>query len=768
MNPGKLDKLRAMSVREVGHRLTYGARTALERRAHRRGRLAHPDRLQSALRPAAARGDWRSRLLDRSQAGRFFVWEDDPRQLRDIFRARYAGELVAAREVADRVARHQLSFFGETFQFGATIDWHADPSTRAQWPRTYHRDVPVHGGNVGFGDVKHVWELNRHQFLVDLAKVAFLDQSEHHAAALFRLLDSWQTAVPYGTGAPWACALEPAFRAWSWMWSYSLVRCAHSLPEDVHLKWLAGFFDHGRFLHRHLELYSSPYNHLIGEASALFALGVLFPEFRESASWVRRGREVMEGRLGEQFHADGGTVEQSTFYHHATLGFYLLSAVLADRNGIPLSPAIRQAIERGIEFSMAMAQPDGRVPSIGGADDGKAIRLEHAPFWDFRAYQAMGAVLFARSDFKAAAGTFQEDALWVLGTAGAESFDRLEAHASPPSRALEASGYYVFRTDWSREADYVCFDCGEQAAGLRRDSVPSAAHGHADCLSVIVTLGGEPVLVDPGFFCYNGDPEWEVHFRKTLAHNTLTVDGRDQARHLSKMNWTHTYHAQPGGSSTSGDVAWVRGSHDGYADGPHGVRHQRTVWLRPDGCVVLFDEIIGNGPHVVRVNYQFAPGALVANGGNAVLFGDRFEMAWACTDDATVTVSSGEPRADGGWVARSLGVREPAPRLVLEFQFGAPRMALMTVLADRNRVPGSNARIHDVMRDGRALSARVAGPEGDDWLIASNGQPVRSNGIETDAAMGAVRFKGNEIVAASRIGGSYLRPTDAPTPGEAN
>ncbi len=87
----------------------------------------------------------------------------------------------------------------------------------------------------------------------------------------------------------------------------------------------------------------------------------------------------------------------------------------------------------------------------------------------------------------------------------------------------------------------MCFDCGEQAAGLRHDDVPSAAHGHADCLSVVVGLGGREVLVDPGFFCYNGDPAWEVHFRKTAAHNTVVVDGRDQAQHVSKMAWTRTY-----------------------------------------------------------------------------------------------------------------------------------------------------------------------------------------------------------------------------------
>ena len=34
----------------------------------------------------------------------------------------------------------------------------------------------------------------------------------------------------------------------------------------------------------------------------------------------------------------------------------------------------------------ALVQPDGSTPEIGGADDGKPIRMEHLPFWDFRPY----------------------------------------------------------------------------------------------------------------------------------------------------------------------------------------------------------------------------------------------------------------------------------------------------------------------------------------------------------------------------------------------
>ena len=56
----------------------------------------------------------------------------------------------------------------------------------------------------------------------------------------------------------------------------------------------------------------------------------------------------------------------------------------------------------------------------------------------------------------------------------------------------------------------------------------TAGHGHADALSIQLITDGRPILIDPGTFCYVC-PERD-RFRGTAAHNTLQVDGRDQAQ----------------------------------------------------------------------------------------------------------------------------------------------------------------------------------------------------------------------------------------------
>jgi len=669
LEPARLRKLRAMSPAEIASRASYAAFLALERRSL--------GSAPSSPKPAG----WQRVISDRRRPP-FFPSLQNPDRMRQLFAAGgpYAGSADRARRAAEAARQHTFGFFGQEFSYGPEIDWHADPVTRRGWPKIFHRDVPIHTGSGAIGDVKYVWELNRHQFLIDLGKTFWLFGDRDAASALYRIVRSWIGANPYGRGVNWSCALEPAFRVWSWLWAYSFCLEDQSLDDETRALWLGSFCDHGRFLHRHLEYYASPYNHLAGEAAALYALGLLFPEMPGAARWRRRGRGVLLRRLDSQFHVDGGTVEQSTFYHHATLGFYILAASLADTYGEPFPARVHASIEKAIEFSMCLIQPDGHIPSIGGADDGKCIRLEHLPFWDFRPFQAFGAVRYGRSDFRFAAGEFFEDALWLLGPAGRDRFLELPPAEPARSAALPASGYYIVRSGWHRDADYLCFDCGPQAAGLRRDDVPSAAHGHADCLSAILWLRGRPVLVDPGFHCYNGDPAWEVHFRRTRAHNTAQIDGLDQSRHVHKMAWSRVFAPRPEAFVPGERGGAAAGSHDGYSR--IGVTHRRAVWLHETGICIICDQFTGTGSHDIEINYQFAPGVAALGDATAVLY-EHAELAWTGTTALTSELRCGGAEPHQGWIAPSLGRRVAAPRLTLKGRFQAPVSMYLTVALPR-------------------------------------------------------------------------------------
>ena len=249
----------------------------------------------------------------------------------------------------------------------------------------------------------------------------------------------------------------------------------------------------------------------------------------------------------------------------------------------------------------------------------------------------------------------------------------------------------------------------------------------------MVALAGQPVLVDPGFFCYNGHPDWEVHFRKTAAHNTLTIDGLDQADHVSKMAWTYTYRAKPESWSSMHERGYFVGSHDGYQRHGRAVEHRRTVWLR-SGYLVIRDEVTGPPGRNVTATFQFAPGQMELKG-SSVVFDNRFELTWACSDSVVRSVACGGERPADGWIAASLGVRHAAPRLSLEFTTHAERAVLLTILADtrasaaRGTTRVSSANVADRLR------ASVHGVAWTDEVIAAITGSASTPQVRTDAPL---------------------------------
>jgi hypothetical protein len=297
----------------------------------------------------------------------------------------------------------------------------------------------------------------------------------------------------------------------------------------------------------------------------------------------------------------------------------------------------------------------------------------------------------------------------------------------------------------------VCFDCGEQAAGMRTDAVPNSMHGHADCLSIIVTLRGQRVLVDSGLYAYNCGGAWEAHFRETAAHNTAKVDGRDQARHLNKMAWSDSYRATLERWSPQPDQAWVVGSHDGYARGRDGIVHRRAVWLRPDSYVLIYDEFVGSGEHDITVNYQFAPGELTTLGTDAVLFDNAVDLIWLSRDSWSADISSGGAGPDDGWIAPSLGVKQAAPRLRLTGRTSRPRTSLLTVIAARAT---PRARVHVAASEAWGTLAAVTTGNGVDVVAAqgiSGGQAIDSDALLAVCGIGADGSLVTTSMDASRL-----------------
>ena len=100
-------------------------------------------------------------------------------------------------------------------------------------------------------------------------------------------------------------------------------------------------------------------------------------------------------------------------------------------------------------------------------------------------------------------------------------------------------------------------------------------HGHPDKLSVSLHNGRHEVLPDLGTSAY-GVPDFTQWYRKTLAHNTVTVDGKDQAPESGRL-----VKFQPTG--VGGTV--VSAVDDAY----EGVSMQRSVTLKKNRMTDVYE-----------------------------------------------------------------------------------------------------------------------------------------------------------------------------------
>jgi hypothetical protein len=620
----------------------------------------------------------------------------------DLYRELFSDRLEAAVTDADRVCRGEFSFLGIEFQTGPTIDWQRDPKTNRNWPARFYADVRIPfcdgtGSKGAAGDVKHVWELNRHDFLIDCAKAYYLTREGRFARHVFQIVSDWVDANPYLQGVNWAGPLEVAVRSMNWIWAYQFCRSWEGLSADDHLQLIKGCYQHGVYLYRHLEVYSSPNNHLVGEATALYLLASFFPEFNESATWREKAWRILESQPKEQFYEDGGSTEQATSYHHYCLGFFVLAVLTRMRQELPVPQAMLERVEAAFSFSMWMTTPDGTVPAIGDTDDARSIRFGRVKPWDFRNLLSIGAAIFQRGDMKTVAGSVSEDSVWLLGVKGCAAF--LQSPAETPtvmSQVFPDSGYVIMRSGWSSTDHHVCFDCGAIGKDLYTTDIPVFTHGHADLLALTMSVYGKPLLVDCGLDSYNGSPDWHRYCRDIRAHNTVSVDGASHAKFGARNTWSCVAKPEEKRCHSNGRLEIAEGSHCGFFGVREPVRHRRIITWERSEYLVVHDSLDGDGTHTVEVFFHFAPGIaqLLPDRTGARINTEQGVDAVIKAVNLHPLYAEIEQRAEGptgGWIASSYGRRIPAPLVTFRGQVTLPlTLTFILVYSVSNSTTGEN------------------------------------------------------------------------------
>jgi hypothetical protein len=296
------------------------------------------------------------------------------------------------------------------------------------------------------------------------------------------------------------------------------------------------------------------------------------------------------------------------------------------------------------------------------------------------------------------------------------------------SRTFRDGGLVVQRSGWAAHAHVLLFDAGPQ--GLL-----TCAHGHADALQIICSADGVDWLVDPGTFAYTSSPAWRDFFRSTRAHNTLSVDGCDQATRVDVFKWRDLPRVRLELSASAPGLDVAVASHGGYERLPQPLRHRRSVvFVKPDYWIVS-DSLEGAGRHDLEFTFHFAPGVRLEASRGAWLAsrnGSRFLLVPPAGAKARVVEGSENPIQ--GWVSYDYGHRQPAP--VLECRVRAEVPARFDWMLWP--VPAGWPTLRAL--PGRGTQVRVETDAWSDWL-AIRAQELSPSGQElwTDAEVLHVR-----------------------------
>jgi hypothetical protein len=633
----RLNRLRCMTPMEVSHRLLRTLSTHAERAGLVGSEVVPPP--------------------DLARAPRHWV---------------HAAAIVDARPylaAADRVAAGKLDVFAlQDVDLGSPPRWNRDPKTGVDAALSVSKLLDYRDPRQ-VGDIKYLWELNRHLHLVTLAQAYALSRDVRYFHVIWHHLESWFAACPYRMGPNWSSALEVAIRLINWSVTWQLLGGARSpLFEDAgsvqfRQRWLESVYQHAQFVRGYFSLHSSANNHLIGEAAGLFIAALTWPHWPSARAWLAAAKAILEREALLQNAPDGVNREQAASYQQFVLDFLLLVLFAGKANGQSFSVQCESRIEAMLEYLASIMDVAGNVPMFGDADDGRVVRLaQGGDFSPYRSLLATGAILFRRGDFKLKAGALDDKTRCLVGSQAEALFQGQSAAETrlPLRQTFPAGGYYILGCDFEtgREIRLIA-----DAGPLGYRSI--AAHGHADALAFTLSIGGVEFLIDPGTYAYHTQGAWRDYFRGTSAHNTLRVDERDQSQSGGNFMWLKKARAGCSLWSSTSERDVFEGWQDGYMQLSDPVMHRRRIALDKSARrVVIEDTLQMAGEHGIELFFHCSERcridplpdgyAVRQEAGTLIIRLPHFKDASSC-------VYQGSSAPICGWVSRRFDDKQPSP-----------------------------------------------------------------------------------------------------------
>jgi hypothetical protein len=548
-----------------------------------------------------------------------------------------------------------IRIFDLEFPVDFCFEWHRDYRNNKQLKQGFSGWLDTRN-TAAVGDIKYVWEVNRHQHLSSLA---YAQNGSRRTDILLRAVRSWLRENPYLSGVNWTSSLELALRVISWALLYPAL--AHDVGSDHEFRdlWLNSIYLHLSRIASRLSLYSSANNHLIGELVGLYIGASCFPFWGECAAWKDLAHRFLEREILLQVSRDGVNREQAMSYHLFTLELFLLAFVVGRNSERPFTDTYAGRLRAMLRFLNAVATPAGDLPWYGDSDDGRGFVFAQ----DESALEVttqLGGLLFDEPTWL----RFRSKPTAATQALVPDLIGALTKHAvcsEPQAEMFEEGGFACVRSD--NGTIHLLMDFGPLGyTGI-------AAHGHADALSIWMAIGDEYFLIDAGTYAYHSHPEWRNYFRGTAAHNTVRVDGYNQSQIAGRFLWSTKAKARLIQFQEPIGHVIIAAEHEGYKRLDDPVVHRRTVdFDRTTGSFCLADSFRCAHQHTIEVFFHLHEDAAVTH-----VAGGKVELSWhgsriVISSSSTLLawdVASGSEALKLGWRSHAFNQKRPISTLRL-------------------------------------------------------------------------------------------------------
>jgi len=586
------------------------------------------------------------------------------------FKEKFPDEAAQVIETATTITEGVFVFFDHLSEnFPRNFSWHYDLLSGKQWPPDkFYADI-----GHRWGGAKTIWEPARHQHWIHLAQAYWLTKDVRFFQALHKQFTSWfEQDLPY-FGVHWTSGLEIAIRLISWFWIREFFP-AESWDAEFWKQWTTRVILSGQFLSKHFSKYSSANNHLIGEALGLFVASIMIPEWCQSSEWRTQAAGILIDELPKQILEDGGGVEQASHYLGFIIDFYLLFAAL-DKNWQDQfnNKILHTRLKASGKFIYGIMDIHGNIPAYGDEDNGYAYTLTQSVNLNF---SRMITITTYTEDSEVKPACEYDARTWFLfGDVGQDKYNNIKPSTNRKElRAFAQTGYFAFHGVKSKTD--LLFDCGDLGY------LSLAAHGHADCLSVWLSLEGEPLIVDGGTYKYHEELTWRYFFRSTAAHNTIRIDQTDQSEQTGPTIWGNRARPSLIRCEKQPGFVWIEGSHDGYRQIEQPIIHRRGVGLVDAKYYVIVDWLIGEGQHEIERFFHFSHGTEVTLNDTfceVVLRTKKLKLLLGHENGVTSKLIKGQEKPILGWQSTQFYKKLPTTTLLSTTNKPCP-LSMITVL----------------------------------------------------------------------------------------